>query len=100
MKPRRVRYVENFNRSLQALPSDIQQQVIEAITSFINRSAENAVRPERKSGLGGVWAFRVTSGVRVFYVQGKDQQGTYSELFHVGPHDNYRTIERRRPRRR
>jgi mRNA-degrading endonuclease RelE of RelBE toxin-antitoxin system len=98
MRPRRVQFAVNFDKAFRDLP-DLQGQIRETIRHFINRTAENALQPERKAGLRGIWAFRVTSGVRVFYTQGKDAQGTYSELFHVGPHDDYRTIERRRPRR-
>jgi len=47
-------------------------------------------------GLGGIWAFRVTRGVRVFYTREKDEQGAYSRLIHVGPHDDYQTVGRRR----
>lgn len=72
-----------------------EEQTIEAVGQFINRTAERSLRPERKKGLAGIWAFRVTSGVRVFYTQQKDSEGSYSELFHVGPHDDYRTVTRK-----
>ena len=97
MKPRRVRYAGSFTKSLTNLSPDIQRLVVDAVDAFIMRSRENALRPERKSGLSGIWAFRVTSGIRVFYVQERDTQGIYSLLFHVGPHDDYRTVSRRRP---
>jgi hypothetical protein len=74
----------------------LRDQTIAAVSQFIERTAEHSLQPDRKQGLSGIWAFRVTSGVRVFYVQKKDAEGTYSELFHVGPHDDYRTIGRRR----
>jgi hypothetical protein len=65
----------------------------------MERSNENALRVERKSGLEGVWAFRVDRGIRVFFVLGKDRQGrTINRLFHVGAHDDYRTVARKRPR--
>jgi hypothetical protein len=99
MKPRRIVLSGGFDRAFRELTLDLQRQVRDAIQNFRNRSAENALRPERKSGLGGIWAFRVTSGVRVFYTQLRDEHGAYSELFHVGPHDDYRTVVRRRPRR-
>jgi len=95
MRPRRVKTAPGFNKALSELPPDLRNQTIEAVKRFIGRTAENALRPERKSGLPGIWAFRVTSGVRVFYAQKKDASGTYSELFHVGPHDDYRTVRRR-----
>jgi hypothetical protein len=97
MKPRRIAFAGQFDKAFRGLSPELQLQVRDAIQCFKNRSAENALRPERKSGLGGIWAFRVTSGTRVFYMQEMDEAGTYSLLFHVGPHDDYRTIERRRP---
>jgi len=66
------------------------------VKRFVERTAENSLQPERKQGLAGIWAFRVTSSIRVFYEQKSDADGAYSELFHVGPHDDYRTISRRR----
>jgi hypothetical protein len=99
MKPRRVFLTRGFDKAFRELGPELQRQARDAIQNFRNRSSENALRPERKSGLGSIWAFRVTSGVRVFYTQKKDDVGSYSELFHIGPHDDYRTIERRRPRR-
>lgn len=78
------------------MPVELQDQTIGAVRHFIERSAEHSLQPERKQGLADIWAFRVTSGIRVFYVQKKDPQGAYSELFHVGRHDDYRTISRRR----
>jgi hypothetical protein len=95
MSPRRVKTAPGFNKALRELQPDLRDQTIEAVKRFISRTAENALRPERKSGLQGIWTFRVTSGVRVFYVQKKDASGTYSELFHVGHHDDYRIVSRR-----
>lgn len=99
MRPRRVRFERAFAEALRALPLELQQATREAVGAFINRSREHALRPERKSGLEGIWAFRVTAAVRVFYVQDTDEEGRVSVLFHVGRHDDYRTIIRRRPRR-
>lgn len=99
MKPRRVRFTAGFEKAFRELTADLRQQTQEAVAKFVDRSAEHALQPERKSGLKGIWAFRVTSSVRVFYTQQKDGHGSYSELFHVGPHDDYRTIERRLRRR-
>jgi hypothetical protein len=96
MKPRRILFAAGFDKAFRDLTPGLQRQVREAIRDFRSRSAENALRPERKQGLHGIWAFRVTSGVRVFYSQKKDADGTYSELFHVGPHDDYRIVGRRR----
>jgi hypothetical protein len=96
MRPRRVRYAPGFQKALRTYPPELQTQVIRAVEQFTNRTAKNSLRPERKQGLEEMWAFRVNSGVRVFYRQAKDDKGTYSELIHVGPHDDYRTIGRRR----
>ena len=96
MKPRRVKTAPGFDKALRGLPQSLREQTIQAVKHFINRTAEHSLQPERKKGLPGIWAFRVTSGVRVFYTQSKDADGAYSELFHVGPHDDYRTISRRR----
>lgn len=96
MRPGRVRYTPGFQKALRNCPPELQTQVIRAVEQFINRTAENSLRPERKQGLEGIWAFRVTGGERVFYRQAKDDKGTYSELFHVGPHDDYRTVGRQR----
>jgi hypothetical protein len=95
MNPRRVKTAPGFEKALREQPPDLRDQIIDAVKRFIDRTAENSLRPERKSGLPGVWASRATSGVRVFYTQKKDADGGYSELFHVGPHDDYRTIGRR-----
>ena len=96
MRPRRVKTAPGFDKALRDLPANPRNQTIEAVKRFIDRTGERSLQPERKRGLPGIWAFRVTSGVRVFYVQKKDAEGVYSELFHVGPHDDYRTISRRR----
>ncbi len=96
MKPRRVKTAPGFEKALRDLPPNLRGQTIEAVKQFIDRTAENSLQPERKTGLQGIWASRVTSGVRVFYVQKKDAEGAYSELFHVGPHDDYRTVTRKR----
>lgn len=96
MRPRRVKTAPGFERAFRELPAALREQTIAAVRRFIDRTAENSLRPERKQGLQGIRAFRVTSGVRVFYVQKTDTEGSYSELFHVGPHDDYRTVSRRR----
>lgn len=96
MKPRRVKTAPGFDNALRELPPNLRDQTIAAVRLFIDRTAEHSLQPERKSGLQGIWAFRVTGSVRVFYVQKKDSDGSYSELFHVGRHDDYRTISRRR----
>ena len=97
MKPRRVKTAPGFDKALRELPPNLREQTIEAVKRFIDRTGERSLQPERKKGLQGIWAFRVTSGVRVFYVQKKDAEGAYSELFHVGPHDDYRTVSRKSP---
>jgi hypothetical protein len=60
-------------------------------------SALRLLRPEKKAGLKGIRAFRVATELRAFYVQKRDGEGTYSEIFLVGRHDEYRTVERKRP---
>jgi hypothetical protein len=69
MKPRRVKTAPGFDKALRDLPPNLRGQTIEAVKRFIDRAAERSLQPERKTGLQGIWAFRVTSGVRVFYVQ-------------------------------
>jgi hypothetical protein len=98
MRPRRVRFERAFREVLRALPPELQEATREAVGAFIDRSREHALRPERRSGLQGIWTFRVTQAVRVFYMQDTDEEGRVSVLFHVGRHDDYRTIIRRRPR--
>jgi hypothetical protein len=99
MNPRRVQTAPTFDRAFQKLPRELQQATREAIRHFVDRSHENAILPERKTGLRGVWTFRVTRGIRVFYVQRRDKEAgkVSSVLFHVGQHDDYRTILRHRP---
>jgi hypothetical protein len=72
MKPRRVKTAPGFDKALPDLPANLRGQTIEAVKRFVDRTSERSLQPERKAGLQGVWAFRVTSGVRVFYVQKKD----------------------------
>lgn len=102
MRPRRVKTAPGFERALRELPRILQEQTIEkSRPSRLSGSLSTALRNglfvrSGKRGLAGIWAFRVTSGVRVFYTQQKDSEGSYSELFHVGPHDDYRTVTRRR----
>ena len=96
--PRRVFFAAGFDRAFRSLRPELQEQVRQAIHHFRERTNENALPPERKAGLQGIWALRVTRDIRVFYTQEKDAQGSYSRLVHVGPHDDYRIVERRRPR--
>ena len=96
MRPRRVRYPSSFDRSYLKFPDETRQMIAAAVDAFVDRSREHALRPERKSGLEGIWTFRVGLGIRVFYTQERDVEGRISELFHVGRHDEYRTITRRR----
>ena len=97
MRPRRVKFAPGLDRSLRKLSPENRERAIEAVRHFIDRTAENSLRPEKKPGLKGIWAFRVTDGLRTFYVQKRDGEGTYSEIFLVGHHDEYRTVERSRP---
>lgn len=94
---RRLVLGDGFGAAFRKLDPDLQKDVREAVGKFRDRSAENSLRPEKKSGLKGIWAFRVNSGVRVFYFQRRDGKGAYSDLFHVGPHDDYRTIANKKP---
>jgi hypothetical protein len=97
MKARRVKFAPGFDRSLRKLSIEGREHAIKAVTQFIDRTAENSLRPEKKKGLRDILAFRVTDSIRIFYVHKRDGEGTYSELFFVGRHDEYRTIKRRRP---
>ncbi|QJE72967.1 hypothetical protein HHL28_07595 [Aerophototrophica crusticola] len=97
MTPRRVRFRPSFLHARKKLTPSQQAAVDTAVQHFINRSNENALRVEYKQGLD-CWAFRVNSGWRVFYVLVKEMDGKVSELFHVGPHDDYDTVRAKVPR--
>src|ERR1700693_4844946 len=97
LNARRIKIGNGFRIALRKLDPDLQKDVLEAVRKFRERSAENSLQPEKKTGLKGVWAFRVNSAVRVFYVQHRDGQGAYSDLFHVGPHNDYRAVVNKRP---
>ena len=95
MQPRRVVLTARFVEALKAIRTDEQERVKKAIGQFINRTAENAIQAKPKTGLD-CWAFRVPgTGIRVFYDPKRDDRGRYAELFHVGYHDDYRTIKRK-----
>jgi hypothetical protein len=98
MMPRRVRFAVSFDRAFRDLQGELRTATREAIRAFIDRSRENALQPGLKQGLRGIWTFRVDRGHRVFYRRERDEQGLVHVLFHVGPHDDYRTIMRRRSR--
>jgi mRNA-degrading endonuclease RelE of RelBE toxin-antitoxin system len=99
MEPRRLVLLPSFRAALQRLAPEQQDATREAVGHFRNRTNENALQVERKSGLKGIWSFRVDVGIRAFFVQGKDEAGrTVNRLFHVGHHDDYRTVGRKRPR--
>jgi mRNA-degrading endonuclease RelE of RelBE toxin-antitoxin system len=99
MEPRRILLLPSFEAALRDLTPEQREATREALRHFRNRTNENALQVERKSGLKGIWAFRVDGGIRAFFVQGKDEAGkTVSRLFHVGHHDDYRTVKRRKPR--
>lgn len=97
--PRRITLANSFGAALRDFPLDQQNSIKEAVKKFRDRTAEHALRVERKEGIG-CWAFRVPaiSGVRVFFVQERDDEGRKSRLFHVGPHDDYRIVKRKIPR--
>lgn len=93
-----VRISPTLDRQLRRLTPDQAEAVRQSLKRFIDRSAEHSLRPEKKSGLGGIWAIRVNSGDRLFYVQETRSDGqTVSVFFHYGPHDDYRVIERLKP---
>ena len=95
---RRITLGDGFQTAFRKLSPDIQEAVLISVRQFRERSAENSLRPEKKAGLKGVWAFRVNLGVRVFYIQRRDNIGIYSHLFHVCPHDDYREIASKHPK--
>jgi hypothetical protein len=97
MKARRVKFAPGFERTLRNLSIEEQEHAIKAIRQFIDGTAENSLRPEKKKGLKGIRAFRVTDRIRAFYIQKRDGEGTYNELFLVGQHNEYRTIKRKKP---
>ena len=95
MQPRRVVLTARFGEALKRLSISEIKMVRKAVGHFINRTAEYAIQARPKAGLD-CWAFRVPgTGIRVFYVPGKDDRGRYEELFHVGHHDDYRTVKRK-----
>jgi mRNA-degrading endonuclease RelE of RelBE toxin-antitoxin system len=98
MNARRIYLAPGFGSALRKLEPDVQELVKEAVRKFRDRSAESSLQPEKKSGLKGIWAFRVNLAIRVFYVQRRDKTGTYNELFHVGSHDDYRTVINKKPK--
>lgn len=95
MQPRRVVLTARFGIALRTLTPDEIKSVRKAIEHFRNRTAEHAIQARPKVGLD-CWAFRVPgTGIRVFYDPKKDDRGRYAEFFHVGHHDDYRTIRRK-----
>jgi hypothetical protein len=99
VNPRRIVAAASFGNALRDFPPDQQDGIRDSVQKFRDRTAENAIRNEVKTGLS-CWAFRVPSvaGVRVFHVPRTDANGRYSLLFHVGPHDDYRTVKRKIPK--
>jgi hypothetical protein len=99
VRPRRIVAAASFGEAVGRFPPEQQNRIKDAVRKFRDRSAENALRIEHKSGLH-CWAFRVpgVSGARAFYVQRADEKGRYALLFHVGPHDDYYTVKRKVPR--
>jgi len=96
VQPRRVVLTARFTEALKALTADEIQIVRKAIDHFRKRTAEHAIQARPKTGLD-CWAFRVPgTGIRVFYDPKQDDRGRYAELFHVGHHDDYRTVKRKR----
>lgn len=98
MQPRRIEILPSFEAALKDLSPDLQEKVEEALVKFVDRSADNALRPEPKRGFDGVWSFRVSKGYRAFYVKERDFEGARYHLFYVGHHDDYRMVRKRVPR--
>jgi hypothetical protein len=95
VQPRRIILTARFGKALGALTANEKAMVKKAISHFINRTAEHAIRARPKHG-SDCWAFRVPgTGIRIFYDPKSDDEGRVSELFHVGHHDEYRTIKRK-----
>jgi len=99
VNPRRIKAAPSFTEAVRKFPPDQQDRIRDAVKRFRDRSAENALQSAPKTGLN-CWAFRVpgVGGARVFYIQRRDDEGRYSLLFHVGPHDDYRIARRRIPK--
>lgn len=99
MPKRRIEFLPSFIAAYRKLPVHLHAPVDEAVRHFVERSNETALKVEKKAGPKGIWAFRVDRGWRIFFVQGRDGQGrTVDRLFHVGEHDDYATVARKRPR--
>lgn len=98
MQQRRVEILPSFTAALRELAPDIQRRTEDVVVHFVERTAENALRPELKNGFDGVWTFRITNRYRAFYLKDRDPEGAIFRLFHVGHHDDYRVIKNRIPR--
>jgi len=95
MQPRRIEILESFRIAVRSLP-ELTDAIAEAVKHFVARSNENALQVEKLTK--GMWSFRVDRGNRAFFDQAKDAHGNaVSRLFHVGPHDDYRTAHRKQP---
>lgn len=84
----------SFLEALEELPADLQEKVTNAVAHFVDRTAENSLRPEQKNGFDNVWSFRVGGRYRVFYSKERDSEGAIFRLFHIGHHDDYRIIKK------
>ena len=95
MTPRRIELLPSFQEAYASLPVRMKERVEAAIAHFVERDAENSLRPELKHGFEGIWSFRINQGYRVFYAKERDEEGTVFRLFHVGHHDDYRSLKRK-----
>ncbi|OGG50977.1 MAG: hypothetical protein A3F84_24255 [Candidatus Handelsmanbacteria bacterium RIFCSPLOWO2_12_FULL_64_10] len=94
MQHRRVEILPSFQEAYDALSSDVQERVSEALAHFTERTADNALRPEMKNGFDNVWGIRVTNRYRAFYKKFRDSDGAIFCMFHVGHHDDYRVLKK------
>lgn len=94
MNDRRIQFHDRFRKSLMKLSPEIILATQESLRKYKSREAGNGLKPEPKNGSPEFWAIRVTQNYRAFFVKMKDDMGRYDLFFHVGPHDDYRSVSR------
>lgn len=94
MQARKIEILPSFLEAYDALPSDLQQRVQDALVNFSERSADNALRPELNNGFDNVWSIRIGSRYRAFYKKLRDSDGAIFCMFHIGHHDDYRQLKK------
>lgn len=94
MPKRRVEITPAFEDAYLALSPQLQDRVVAALSSFSEMTADNSLRPELKNGFDNVWSIRVSKGYRAFYKKLRDKEGAIFYMFHVGPHDDYKSLKR------